>query len=82
MHRVGGLLGTSAAAHARECASRLRGLAAAMGTESLGTQWRSPAKDRCEAHLWEMEEEVRVVARRLELWADTEGSQSLMTELL
>jgi hypothetical protein len=82
MRRVGGLLGTSAGAHARECAARLRALAAEMGTQSLGAQWRSPAKDRCEAQLWEMEENARVVARRLELWAETEGSRSLLTELL
>ena len=75
-------MSTNSSPHASECAARLRTLAAMLGTQSMGTQWRSPAKDHAEAQLWEIENEARVVARKLELWAETEGSRSLLAELL
>jgi hypothetical protein len=72
----------AAATEAREAAAALRRISAELATHSLGTYWRSPAKDACEAELVALERSAHNIARRLEIWADQEGAASARAESL
>ena len=63
-------------------ARALRGLAAGINLRSTGSAWRSPARDRCDARLDDLERQAQVIARKLELWAENEGAASLRAEHL
>jgi len=67
---------------ARQYAQSLRRLAAELSVASVGTAWRSPARDQCEAQLGFLEEQLRTSARRLELWADQVVTSSHMADML
>ena len=71
-----------AATEAREAAAALRRVAAELANHSLGTYWRSPAKDACEAELAALERSAYTIARRLEIWANQEGVASARAESL
>lgn len=73
---------TTAATDAREAAASLRRIAAQLGAHSLGTYWRSPAKDACEAELVALERAAKTAARKLEIWADQEGAASARAQSL
>ena len=48
-------------------ARALRELAAGINLHSTGSAWRSPARDRCDARLDDLERQAQVIARKLEL---------------
>jgi hypothetical protein len=75
-------MGTSGAGQAREAAVALRRVAAGLASYSVGSAWRSPAKDVCDARLQGLQEDALTVARRLELWAEGEGERSVWAESL
>ena len=63
-------------------ARALRELAAGITLHSTGSAWRSPARDRCDVRLDDLERQAQVIARKLELWAENEGAASLRVEHL
>jgi hypothetical protein len=75
-------MSASAAEQARAQARVLRDVAAGLERHNTGSAWRSPAKNLCDARVEDLQRQALVIARQLELWAQSEGAASLRAEQL
>jgi hypothetical protein len=75
-------MSASAADQARAQARVLRDVAAGLERHNTGSAWRSPAKNLCDARVEDLQRQALVIARQLELWAQSEGAASLRAEQL
>jgi phosphate uptake regulator len=65
----------------RDQAHLLRQLALELDHHGVGERWQGPARRQCELELVALEEELRSVARRLEVTADYAGVRSVWADM-
>lgn len=62
-------------------ADDLRALAQHLGNHGVGDRWEGPARRHCEIQLSGLEEELRAVARRLDVASQYAGVHSVWGEM-
>lgn len=63
------------------CAAQVHGLATRLATHGLGGRWEGPSRRQCELRLVGLEDDLRLIARQLEVVASSFGIPDVRARL-